>query len=108
MSDDSENVYCETRLEKYLQGPSQLERLTYLDLFRWWDLATYCSRKPLMLLPYNVTHQGTDDFASFMAASRYSRSSEHTLSQLLNDTTCTHENGDDILALVKSMRYPKL
>ena len=57
-----------------------------------------------------MTRQGTDDFASFMAASRSLQSSEHALSRLLNDSTCTYspENGDDIIALVKSMRYPKL
>ena len=33
LPDDSENVYCETRLEKYLQRPPQLERLTYPDFF---------------------------------------------------------------------------
>ena len=40
LPDDSENVYCETKLEKYLQRPPQLDRLTYPEFFRWWDLAS--------------------------------------------------------------------
>ena len=33
LSDDSESVYCETRLEKYLQRPSELSTLTYIPIF---------------------------------------------------------------------------
>ena len=57
---------------------------------------------------YSVTRQGTDDFASYMDASRSLQSSEHALFQVLNNTTYSPENRHDVLALVKSMRYHKV
>ena len=56
---------------------------------------------------YSVTRQGTDDFASYVDASRSLQYSEYALYQLLNDSTYSPKNGD-VIALVKSMRYPKV
>ena len=110
LSDDSENVYCETRLEKYLQRPPQLERLTYPEFFRWWDSASSAQQQKASDAAakggtYSVTRQGTDDFASYMDASRCLQSTERSLFQLLNGSTYSCEDGDDVIALVKSMKY---
>ena len=110
LPDDSENVYCETRLEKYLQRPPQLERLTYPDFFGWWDLASSSQQQKASDAAaeggtYCVTRQGSDDFASYMDASRSLQNAKHSLSQLLNDSTYSPENRDDVIALVMSMRY---
>ena len=110
LAGDSENVYCETRLEKYIQRPPQLERLTYPDFFRWWDLASSSQQQKASDAAaeggtYCVTRQGSDDFASYMDASRCLRNAEHSLSQVLNDSIYSPENRDDVIALVMSMRY---
>ena len=54
---------------------------------------------------YCVTRQDSDDFASYMDASRCLQNAEHSLSQLLNDSTYSPENRDDVRALVRSMIY---
>ena len=48
LPDDSENVYCETRLQKYLQRLAQLSIFTFSGGGIW--PALHSSRKPLMLL----------------------------------------------------------
>ena len=110
LPDDSENVYCETKLEKYLQRPPQLERLTYPDFFRWWDLASSAQQQKATDAAaeggtYSVARQGADDFASYMDALRCLQSAESSLSQLLNGSTYRSASRDDFIALVKSMRY---
>ena len=110
LPDDSENVYCETKLEKYLQRPPQLDRLTYPEFFRWWDLASSAQQQKATDAAaeggtYSVARQGADDFASFMDASRCLQSAESSLSQLLNGSTYRSAGRDDFIALVKSMRY---
>ena len=115
MPGDSETVYSETRLEKSLQRPPQLERLTYSEFFRCWHLATSAEQQKASdaaaeVGAYSVTRKGADDFASYMDTSRCLQSAEHSLCQLLNGCTYSCEDGDDV-ALVKSMgimMYPKL
>lgn len=59
---------CIVRL-KYLQRPPQLERLTYPDFFRLWDLASSSQQQKASDAAaegstYCVSRQGSDDFAS--------------------------------------------
>ena len=110
LSDDSESVYCETRLEKYLQRPSELSTLTYPDFFRWWDIASSAQQQKAADAAaeggtYCVTRQGSDDFAAYMDASVTLRNAQNSLSQLLHDSTYSPETREDVVALVMYLRY---
>ena len=110
LSDDSESVYCETRLEKYLQRPSELSPLTYPDFFRWWDLASSSQQQKAADAAaeggtYCVTRQGSDDFAAYIGVSKSLRNAQNSLSQLLHGSTYSPETREDIIALVRCMRY---
>ena len=40
LSEDSEDIYLQTKLETYLKRPTQLHSLTYPEFYRWWRSAT--------------------------------------------------------------------
>ena len=40
LSEDSEDIYLQTKLETYLKRPTQLDSLTYPEFYRWWRSAT--------------------------------------------------------------------
>ena len=40
LSEDSEDIYLQTKLEAYLKRPTQLDSLTYPEFYQWWRSAT--------------------------------------------------------------------
>ena len=39
LSEDSEDIYLQTKLETYLKRPTQLDSLTYPEFYQWWRSA---------------------------------------------------------------------
>lgn len=70
LSEDSEDIYLQTKLETYLKHPPQLDLLTYPEFYRWWCSATSeeqkkasqsaSKRKPLV-----IKCKGADDFKGY-------------------------------------------
>ena len=45
LSDDSEDIYLQTKLETYQKRPTQLDSLTYPEFFQCWRSANQEERK---------------------------------------------------------------
>ena len=45
LSDDSEDIYLQTKVETYLKRPTQLDSLTYPESYQWWRSANQDEQK---------------------------------------------------------------
>ena len=49
LSEDSEDIYLQTKLETYLKRPTQLDSLTYPEFYQWWRSANQDEQKYTVL-----------------------------------------------------------
>ena len=104
LSDDSEDIYLQTKLETYLKRPPQLDSVTYPEFYRWWRSATTqeqkkafqsaSKRKPLL-----IKCKGADDFKGYHLARSEVAAAKEQLVDVLNECDLQINSTYDLIAL---------
>ena len=101
LSDDSEDIYLQTKLETYLKRPTQLDSLTYPEFYQWWRSANQDEQKKAARANSQrvIKCKGADDFSGFLDAKATLESAQALLADLLSECSFQIQNSFDLLAL---------
>ena len=101
LSDDSEDIYLQTKLETYLKRPSQLDSLTYPEFYQWWRSATQDQQEKAARATSQcvIKCRGADDFKAYLDAKSALESAHALLADLLSECMLQIQGGYDLLAL---------
>ena len=87
-SEDSEDIYLQTKVETYLKKPIQLDSLTYPEFYRWWRSATQDEqKKAAQTTSQHVIKchcKGADDFKEYLDAKSTLESALALLADLMS------------------------
>ena len=86
LSEDSEDIYLQTKLETYLRRPTQLDSLTYPEFYQWWRSATQDEQKKAAQATsqHVIKCKGADDFNGYLNAKSALESALALLADLLS------------------------
>ena len=101
LSDDSEDIYLQTKLETYLKRPTQLDLLTYPEFYQWWRSANQDEQKKAARANSQrvIKCKGADDFSGLLDAKATLESAQALLADLLSVCSFQIQNNFDLLAL---------
>ena len=86
LSEDSEDIYLQTKLETYLERPTRLDSLTYPEFYRWRHFATQNQQNRVAQATSQpvVICRGADDFKGYLNAKSKLESAKTLLADLLS------------------------
>ena len=104
LSDNSEDIYLQTKLETYLKRPPQLHSITYPDFYRWWCSAAPQEQKKALQSaskrqPLVIKCKGADDFKGYQLANTKVQAAEQQLASILSECDVHVNNSYDLVAL---------
>jgi hypothetical protein len=85
LSEDSEDIYLQTKLETYLKRPTQLDSLTYPEFYQWWRSATQAEQKRAARATSQcvIKCKGANDFKEYLDAKSIFESAQALLADYL-------------------------
>ena len=104
LAEDSEDIYLQTKLETYLNKPTQLDSLTYPEFYQWWRSATKDEQKKAAQTTSQrvIKCKDADNFKGYLDA----KSALESAQALLADLLCRPQiqSGYDLLALKRCLK----
>ena len=106
LSEDSEDIYLQTKLETYLKRPIQLDSLTYPEFYRWWRSATQDEQKKATQATsqHVIKCKGADDFKGYLNTKSALESALALLADLLSECKFQIQSAYDLLALKRCLK----
>ena len=106
LSDDSEDIYLQTKLETYLKRPTQLDSLTYPEFYQWWRDANQDEQKKAARAnsQHIIKCKGADDFSGYLDFKSTLESAQAFLADLLSECRLQIQSSYDLLALKRCLK----
>ena len=106
LSEDSEDIYLQTKLETYLKRPIQLDSLTYPEFYQWWRSANQDEQRKAARAnsQHVIKCKGADDFSGYLDAKSTFESAQALLADFLSDCRLQIQSSYDLLALKRCLK----
>ena len=106
LSEDSEDIYLQTKLKTYLKRPTQLDSLTYPEFYQWWRSANQDEQKKAARVNSQrvIKCKGADDFSGYLNAKSALESAQALLANVLSECSFQIQSGYDLLALKRCLK----